>query len=79
MRDISMHREYKDELWSILGEKVVPPRLFIKGRYIGAAEEVLSLHEQGKLLKKILEGVPMDYSNGPCDYCGRLIKVCDVF
>ncbi|KAK2403787.1 Glutaredoxin family protein [Trifolium repens] len=70
-RDISMHREYKDELWSILGEKIVPPRLFIKGRYIGAAEEVLSLHEQGKL-KKILEGVPMDYSNGPCDSCGGL-------
>ncbi|GAU16944.1 hypothetical protein TSUD_37020 [Trifolium subterraneum] len=70
-RDISMHKEFKDELWNILGEKIVPPRLFVKGRYIGAAEEVLSLHEQGKL-KKILEGVPIDYSNGPCDSCGGL-------
>jgi len=70
-RDISMHKEYKDELWSLLGEKVVPPRLFVKGRYIGATEEVLSLHEQGKL-KKILEEVPMDCSNGPCDACGGL-------
>ncbi|PNX72043.1 glutaredoxin domain-containing cysteine-rich protein [Trifolium pratense] len=70
-RDISMHKEFKDELWNILGEKIVPPRLFVKGRYIGAAEEVMSLHEQGKF-KKILEGVPMDYSNGPCDSCGGL-------
>ncbi|CAI8603958.1 unnamed protein product [Vicia faba] len=70
-RDVSMHREFKDELWSILGEKIVPPRLFVKGRYIGAAEEVMSLHEQGKL-KKILEGVPLDWSNGPCDACGGL-------
>ncbi|XP_058741934.1 uncharacterized protein At3g28850-like [Vicia villosa] len=70
-RDVSMHREFKDELWSILGEKIVPPRLFVKGRYIGAAEEVMSLHEQGKL-KRILEGVPLDWSNGPCDSCGGL-------
>ncbi|CAK8572932.1 unnamed protein product [Lathyrus sativus] len=70
-RDVSMHREFKEELWSILGERIVPPRLFVKGRYIGAAEEVMSLHEQGKL-KKILEGVPLDWSNGPCDACGGL-------
>ncbi|XP_004496102.1 uncharacterized protein [Cicer arietinum] len=70
-RDISMHKEFRDELWNILGEQIVPPRLFVKGRYIGAAEEVLSLHEQGKL-KKIFEGVPMDWSNGPCDGCGGI-------
>ncbi|KAF1879187.1 hypothetical protein Lal_00047860 [Lupinus albus] len=67
-RDISMHKEFKDELWSTLDVKIVPPRLFIKGRYIGGVEEVLSLHEQGKL-KKLFEGVPIDRSNGPCDAC----------
>ncbi|KAG4983817.1 hypothetical protein AAZX31_10G184700 [Glycine max] len=70
-RDISMHKEFRDELWSSLEGKLVPPRLFVKGRYIGGAEEVLSLHEQGKL-RKIFEGVPMDYSNGPCDACGGI-------
>ncbi|ESW16207.1 hypothetical protein PHAVU_007G137300 [Phaseolus vulgaris] len=70
-RDISMHKEFRDELWCSLDGKLVPPRLFVKGRYIGGAEEVLNLHEQGKL-RKILEGVPMDYSSGPCDACGGI-------
>ncbi|TKY51768.1 electron carrier [Spatholobus suberectus] len=70
-RDISMHKEFRDELWSSLDGKSVPPRLFVKGRYIGGAEEVLSLHEQGKL-KKIFEGLPVDCSNGPCDACGGI-------
>ncbi|KAK7278581.1 hypothetical protein RJT34_23613 [Clitoria ternatea] len=70
-RDISMHKEFRDELWSILEGKTMPPRLFIKGRYIGGAEEVLSLHEQGKL-KQLFEGLPMDCSNGPCEACGGI-------
>ncbi|KAI3443360.1 hypothetical protein Pfo_000025 [Paulownia fortunei] len=41
-RDVSMHLEYREELWRILGGRVVPPRLFIKGRYIGGADE--SIH-----------------------------------
>lgn len=68
-RDVSMHTEYRDELWRILEGKVVPPRLFIKGRYIGAAEEILALHEQGKF-KPLLEGIPVDVSQGNCDGCG---------
>ncbi|KAF2318158.1 hypothetical protein GH714_001474 [Hevea brasiliensis] len=47
-RDVSMHMEFKEELWRVLEGKVKPPRLFIRGRYIGGAEEVLRLHEQGK-------------------------------
>ncbi|XVE68572.1 hypothetical protein DITRI_Ditri09bG0078900 [Diplodiscus trichospermus] len=68
-RDISMHTEYKEELWRILDGKVMPPRLFIKGRYIGGAEEVLALHEQGKL-KTLFHGIPVDRSNTPCEGCG---------
>ncbi|XP_021296847.1 uncharacterized protein LOC110426081 [Herrania umbratica] len=67
-RDISMHTEYKEELWRILDGKVMPPRLFIKGRYIGGAEEVLTLHEQGKL-KLLFQGIPTDTSNAPCEGC----------
>ncbi|KAK1575916.1 hypothetical protein Q3G72_009464 [Acer saccharum] len=74
-RDVSMHMEFKEELWRLLDRKkeeeavaVVPPRLFIKGRYIGGASEVLVLHEQGKL-KLLFEGVPIDQSNGPCEGC----------
>ncbi|CAJ1967299.1 unnamed protein product [Sphenostylis stenocarpa] len=67
-RDVSVHLEYREELWKILGGKVIPPRLFIKGRYIGGAEEVIGLHEKG-WLGKLLEGTPKDFANGPCKGC----------
>ncbi|KAK9283844.1 hypothetical protein L1049_012098 [Liquidambar formosana] len=67
-RDVSMHSEFREELWRILDGKAVPPRLFIKGRYIGRAEEVLVLHEQGRF-RPLFEGIPIDRSNGPCDGC----------
>ncbi|KVG40360.1 uncharacterized protein At3g28850 [Cynara cardunculus var. scolymus] len=68
-RDLSMHLDFRDELWRILGGKVVPPRLFIKGRYIGGAEEVLRLHEQGKF-RPLLAGIPLNMSEGVCEGCG---------
>ncbi|GMP22150.1 hypothetical protein CsSME_00000293 [Camellia sinensis var. sinensis] len=75
-RDVSMHSEFREELWRIMGEKVVPPRLFIKGRYIGGAEKVLTMHEQGKL-RPLFEGLPMDRSAGPCEGCvGFRFVVC---
>ncbi|XP_059646569.1 uncharacterized protein At3g28850-like [Cornus florida] len=67
-RDVSMHLEFREELWRILGGRVVPPRLFIKGRHIGGADEVVGLHEQGKL-KKLLQGIPLNPSNSPCNGC----------
>ncbi|KAK4380662.1 hypothetical protein RND71_002524 [Anisodus tanguticus] len=67
-RDVSLHIEYRDELWSIFDRKVVPPRLFIKGRHIGGADEVVGLHEQG-ILKKLLQGIPLISSNFPCKGC----------
>ncbi|KAL5739869.1 hypothetical protein ACOSQ2_029049 [Xanthoceras sorbifolium] len=69
-RDISLHLEFRDELWRLLGGRVIPPKLFIKGRYIGGADEVVGLHEQGKL-KKLLEGIPPSLSNSPCNGCGN--------
>ncbi|XP_050386841.1 uncharacterized protein At3g28850-like [Argentina anserina] len=70
-RDVSMHMEFRQELWNILDSKSVPPKLFIKGRYIGGAEEVLALHEQGKL-RPLLAGVPLDRSEGPCQGCAAV-------
>ncbi|XP_047324006.1 uncharacterized protein At3g28850-like isoform X2 [Impatiens glandulifera] len=70
-RDVSMHAEFRQELWQTLGDRLLPPRLFIKGRYIGGAEEVLTLHEQGRL-KPLFDGLPVDISKEPCGGCGGM-------
>lgn len=67
-RDVSMDMEFREELWRLFGERVIPPKLFIKGRFIGGADEVIGLHEEGKL-KKLLEGIP---SNIPCSECANM-------
>ncbi|KAI4300533.1 hypothetical protein L6164_033902 [Bauhinia variegata] len=71
-RDISLHLEYRDELWKLLGgSRVIPPKLFIKGRYIGGADEVVGLHEMG-CLGKLLEGTPIDFTQSPCTGCANM-------
>lgn len=70
-RDVSLHLEYREELWKILGGKVIPPKLFIKGRYIGGADEVVGLHEMGRL-GKLLEGIPTDLADHPCIGCANV-------
>ncbi|KAK8570728.1 hypothetical protein V6N13_103132 [Hibiscus sabdariffa] len=72
-RDVSMDMGFREELWNILGCRVIPPKLFIKGRYIGGADEVVGLHEQGKL-KKLLEEIPSsgNVANKVCSCCGNL-------
>ncbi|KAJ0966340.1 hypothetical protein J5N97_027478 [Dioscorea zingiberensis] len=71
-RDVSMHMEFREELWMVLGGRAIPPKLFIKGRYIGGADEVQGLHEQGKL-RTLLKGLPVDCSNGVvCVECGGM-------
>lgn len=67
-RDVSMHMEFREELWRIMKGKVIPPWLFIRGRLIGGADEVVQLHEQGKL-RKLLEGIPITTYNCPCRGC----------
>ncbi|XP_055815334.1 uncharacterized protein At5g39865 [Solanum dulcamara] len=70
-RDVSINIEYRDELWQILGGRIVPPRLFIKGRHIGGANEVVGLHEQG-ILMKLLHDIPLISSNFPCKGCSGI-------
>ncbi|CAI9097568.1 OLC1v1034030C1 [Oldenlandia corymbosa var. corymbosa] len=68
-RDVSLHLEYRDELWKVMGNRAVPPKLFIRGRYIGGADEVVGLHERG-MLKKLLHGIPRTPNNtASCKGC----------
>lgn len=70
-KDISMHKGYRDELWKVSGEeRAVPPKLFIRGRLIGGADEVIGLHERGEL-RELLQGIPLDSSTSSCTQCGN--------
>lgn len=74
-RDVSMHMEYREELWRVLGGcRVVPPRLFIRGRCIGGADEVVALHEKG-MLQPLLQGIPRP-STRPCTCGGMHFVLC---
>ncbi|CAL1370698.1 unnamed protein product [Linum trigynum] len=75
-RDVAMDLGFRDELWKVIGGggRVVPPRLFVRGKYIGGADEVITLHEQGKL-RKLFDGIPTVGSpagNCGCAGCGNL-------
>lgn len=81
-RDVSMDRGLRDQLWSLTGERgAVPPRLFVRGRDVGGAAQVLALHEEGRLVP--LLPVPSPCVGGEtklpgaggkrgCDACGGL-------
>jgi len=70
-RDVSMHLDFRTELKELMGKPVSVPRLFIKGRYIGGADEVLQLHEDGKL-DGLLAGLSTDRAGKVCDGCGGM-------
>lgn len=69
-RDVSMDSGFLSELRLVTGHKtgLKLPRVFINGRYIGGAQEVTWLHENGEL-KKLLEGLPVADSL-VCHVCG---------
>lgn len=79
-RDVTMDYKFMEELQGILGNhnkaKLILPRVFIGGRYIGGAEEIKQLHEVGEL-KKLVDGLPAA-KPGVCEVCGgyRFI-LCD--
>ncbi|KAI3471327.1 hypothetical protein Pfo_030692 [Paulownia fortunei] len=69
-RDISMDRSYRTELQDALkGKAVSLPQVFIKGKYIGGAEEIKQLNEAGELAK-LLEGFPLIDLGFVCESCG---------
>ncbi|KAL7137362.1 hypothetical protein ABFS83_10G086300 [Erythranthe nasuta] len=57
-RDVSMHSGYKEELRGLMSSKEVRvPLVFVKGRLIGGADELVKLDEEGKL-GILLDGIP---------------------
>ncbi|KAF8044122.1 hypothetical protein BT93_A2184 [Corymbia citriodora subsp. variegata] len=70
-RDVSMDSGYKEELRKLVGSKEVKvPLVFVKGRLIGGADEVVKLEEEGKL-GILLDGIPRT-SLSCCEGCGGL-------
>lgn len=67
-RDVSMHSGFKEELKKLMGSKEVKvPLVFVKGRFIGGADEVVKLEEEEKL-GVLFEGIPR--ALGGCEGCG---------
>ena len=72
-RDVSMHSGFREELRTLLKGKqvMVPPRVFVKGLYIGGADEMLKVAEEG-LLGDLLDGLPRKKVGAVCVGCGDL-------
>ncbi|CAK9263929.1 unnamed protein product [Sphagnum jensenii] len=71
-RDVSMHAGFREELKALIEKPIVSvPRVFINGYYIGGAEEVIELHEDGLLLH-LVETLPVQTSRQICDCCGGI-------
>jgi glutaredoxin domain-containing cysteine-rich protein 1 len=82
-RDVSMHAAYREELWALMrcgqgqeegggggGAFPLPPRLFVDGRYLGGAEEVVALHERSQLRPVLRRAPRRGAGEGPCAVCG---------
>ncbi|RZC21521.1 hypothetical protein D0Y65_007657 [Glycine soja] len=68
-RDVSMDSGFKEELRKLMGTKQVKvPVVFVKGRLVGGAEEIVKLEEEGKL-GVLFEGIPHK-ALGECEGCG---------
>uniref|UniRef100_B9IJW3 Glutaredoxin domain-containing protein n=1 Tax=Populus trichocarpa TaxID=3694 RepID=B9IJW3_POPTR len=79
-RDVSMHSGFKEELRELMKEGFSGgglPRVFIGRKYIGGAEEIRRMHEEG-LLEKMVEGCEMldggggGGVGGACEACGDI-------
>ncbi|XP_061366772.1 uncharacterized protein At3g28850 [Gastrolobium bilobum] len=66
-RDVSMDSGFKEELRKLMGTKQVNvPVVFVKGRLVGGADEVLKLEEEEKL-GVLFDGIPR--ALGGCETC----------
>ncbi|KAG8374520.1 hypothetical protein BUALT_Bualt10G0003500 [Buddleja alternifolia] len=73
-RDISMDKGFRDELRELMkgkggNELMIPPRLFVKGRYIGGVDEVMKIVEEG-YIGELLQGLPKLRVGYVCEGCG---------
>ncbi|KAK4272011.1 hypothetical protein QN277_020620 [Acacia crassicarpa] len=79
-RDVSMHSGFKDELKELLGDSLTGiglPAVFIGSNFIGGAEEIQRLHEDGKLEKLLncCERVNDEHgsiNSDICEACGDI-------
>ncbi|CAM0875699.1 unnamed protein product [Alopecurus aequalis] len=79
-RDVSIHAPYRDELRALLhgrdgagagaGNMPLPPRLFVDGRYVGGADEVVALHEQSRLRPMLRRAPRRGAGEAACAVCG---------
>ncbi|KAL3813368.1 hypothetical protein ACJIZ3_014636 [Penstemon smallii] len=79
-RDVSMHSGFKDELKELLGEGFSGgglPKVFVGRKYIGGAEEIRRLNEDGKL-EKIVESCDLvdDGRGGGGGGNGKVCEAC---
>ncbi|OVA06022.1 Glutaredoxin [Macleaya cordata] len=66
-RDISMDSGFREELRVLMGKKEVRvPLVFVKGRLIGGADEVVKMEEEGKL-GILFDGIAR--ASGGCEGC----------
>ncbi|KAL3629349.1 hypothetical protein CASFOL_026571 [Castilleja foliolosa] len=78
-RDVSMHSGFKEELKKLLGDGFGLPRVFIGRKYIGGADEIRRLNEDGKL-EKLVEGCELlndiggdgGQNGNVCEACGDI-------
>ncbi|MBA0735330.1 hypothetical protein Gogos_019188, partial [Gossypium gossypioides] len=70
-RDISMDRGFKEELRELMKatNQTTPPQVFIKGRYIGGAEQVMKIVDEG-WFGDLMNGLPKKKAGEVCDGCG---------
>ena len=81
-RDVSMHAPYREELRALVCDHdgpcasglaaafPVPPWLFVDGRYLGGANEVVALHERSQLRPVLRRAPRRGAGDGPCAFCG---------
>lgn len=79
-RDVSMHSGFKEELKELLGDGFIRgglPRVFIGEKYVGGADEIRKMHEDGQL-EMVLEGCKMVDDGGGGDRCvgGGVCEAC---
>ncbi|MED6197061.1 hypothetical protein PIB30_053240 [Stylosanthes scabra] len=67
-----MDSGFKEELRKLMGTKQVKvPLVFVKGRLLGGAEQVVKLEEEDKPAP-LFEGIPAAVGGGGCERCGRV-------
>ncbi|XP_055827038.1 uncharacterized protein At3g28850-like [Solanum dulcamara] len=79
-RDVSMHSGFKEELKELLGNEYAGrglPRVFMGKKYVGGADEIGRMNEDGKLenlvenCERIEDGGSV-VGNGVCEACGDI-------